>query len=286
MQKYSTARSVLQSKKHTNDLTPISLSLNGDEWLLSKLIPRVHIVYEKPVVSVQFITLKPVGAFRDTANSVNVALVVGYADGQIDVLQHTGEVLCSYTLSYTPLLLATTSTSDEIKIATISPTLTIDIFDFSIEKVKKHKEADPNSAQTFRIVPESSDRLLCENPTSVTFYSKTGKKFWIVGDEAGDLNFHLFNGTFFKKTETKLGKITALEKYGQTLVFSTETSVGVINPSTLEILTVCNEIGHVYDICIDSLSSLSYVFALTADKLFVLDTKYSLNKETFCKGKS
>ena len=99
LQKFSAARSALTTKKNTNDLTPISLTLNGEEWLLSKIIPRFHFVYSKPVISVQFITLKPIGAYRDTVNSVNVALVVEYADGQINIIQHTGEALYSYTLS-------------------------------------------------------------------------------------------------------------------------------------------------------------------------------------------
>ena len=45
-------------------------------------------------------------------------------------------------------------------------------------------------------------------PTSAQFYSKSGKKYWIVGDSVGGVSLHMFNGTLERRGETEHGYIT------------------------------------------------------------------------------
>ena len=153
----------------------------------------------------------------------------------------------------------------------------------NMDKIKKSNEAELTS-YTFSLLKESADVIKSKNPTSLLFYVKTGKKYWVIGDQEGIINMHLLNGTYFKETPTNLGEIKTLERFGQTLVFSTVSSVGVLSPTSLEVASLCHNLGKVHDICIDTMSSSSYVYALTNERILALDTKHQQNNENFCKS--
>ena len=282
LHKLALARSKLDKVKKPNDLTPLSLGISPEEWLMSKIIPRSKINFAKPVANAQFLTMKPVGLYRDVANSLNIGLVVGYEDGTLQIMQNNGEVLCSYELNYPPRLIATTTNYDEVKIAVISPFSTLEIFDFFMEKMKKTD--NDSSKMHYELTKESSVQLPSDSPTTLIHYVKTGKKFWVIGDSLGNLSMHLINGTFSKLSELNLGPINSLDRFGQTLVFSTPTSVGLINSGTLEFQQACTGLSSITDICIDTMSSSSIVYALTDNKVLVIDTKHTQGSENFCKG--
>lgn len=281
---YSLARQKLINGEKINDLSPNQMELNNEEWQLSKIIPRARLAFEKKAVNVQFLTLKPIGQFRDTVNSINIALVVGYEDGTIEVVKNNGEILSSIQIAFAPLLIATTANYDEMKIAVTGPGQKLHILNFEMDKSKQANETE--SKLYYKFYEESEGELHSSQPTALLHYVKTGKKFWIVGDRDGSISLHLFNGTFSKTNSGNFGGIVALERFGQTLVFASDSVVGVINPNTLEILTLCSNIGKIHDICIDTLSSSSIVYALANNSIVALDTKYAMGNEVFCKGKS
>ena len=282
LQKLALARSKLNESIKLSELTPLSLEIHPKEWLINKIIPRTKINFLKPVKIIKFLTMKPIGIYRDTINSLNIALLVGYEDGTLEVMQNNGEILCSYLLNYQPKHIATTSNYDEIKIAVISPFLTLEILTFAMEKIKK-TETDPGRMH-YELIKESSTQIKSNTTTTLMYYVKTGNKYWLIGDLLGNINMHLFNGTFFKEIDLSLGKITSMDRFGQTLVFSTSTSVGVINPIAFELQKACTNLFSVTDICIDTINSSSYVYVLAANKLLVLDTKNSEENDASCKG--
>lgn len=279
---FSFARSKLESQQKVNDLNPITLDLLPEEWVLSKLIKRSKFSLKKEVLSIQIITLKPISIFRDTINSMNIGILVEYSDGSIEILKNNGELLYEYSFGYSPRFIATTANYDEIKIAAISPENTLEIYDFYMERMKNN-QTDVGTL-VFNITKESSDVLFTSSPTSLIFYVKSGKKHWIVGDSEGKLSMHLMNGTFVKQENLNFGKITAIERFGQTIISSTENSVIAVNQNTLKSDIVCNDIGQIKDFCIDTASNLAYVYALTSNKITVLDTRHQKGNDIFCSG--
>lgn len=281
LQELVLARSLFNANQKPKELNPLPLSIASEEWLLNKVIPRSKIQWND-VVNAQFLTLKPIGPYRDVANSLNIALAVAYTNGMLEILQTNGELLCGYNLTYPAKLLATTTGYDDIKIAAISPDLKLEIYELHMEKLRKN-ETDPGKV-IFRIAKESYDDIVTPYPTSIIYYVKTGKKYWVIGDAYSELSVHLFNSTLYKHINLNLGPITSLERFGQTLVFGTNTSIGVVNPTTLELQQVCLDVGNVKDLCIDTMSSSAYVYALTSDSLVALDTKFQHGTENYCKG--
>lgn len=283
LEKYSQARQKLISGHKINDLSPNPTLLNNEEWQLNKIIPRSRLGFNKKAVNVQLLTLKPIGHFRDTVNSINIAFAIGYEDGTIEVVQNNGEILTSTQVPFSPILMATTANYDEMKIAVTGPGQKLHILNFEMDKSKLSNQTD--SKLVYKLWEESAGDLFSNQPAALLHYVKTGKKFWVVGDRDGTLSLHLFNGTLSKYNQSKFGGIVALERFGQTLVFASESVVGVVNPNTLEILTVCSNIGKIHDISIDTLSSSSIVYALANSSIVALDTKYTMGNEVFCKGK-
>ena len=282
LEKHSKARSLLASNQKPSDLSVLSLEQTPEEWVLSKLIPRSKITFSKPVSNVQFLTLKPIGQYRDLVNSLNIAYITSCLDGTIQILESSGEVILTYNLTYPGTFLATTAHYDEIKFATISPNFYLEIYEFHMDKLKKN-ETDSGKLN-FHITKESFDVLHTNRPSSILYYVKTGKKYWIIGDEEGVIHVHLMNGTLYKQINTNLGSITSLDRFGQNLVFSTNNSVGLLSPVSFEISQICLDLNTVKDICIDTFSSSSYVYALTSESLVVLDTKYQQANDNYCKG--
>ena len=283
LKNFAVARSKLNSVARPNELSPLSISPEPQDWLLSKVIPRSRIHFKKPATNTQFLTLKPIGPYRDVVNSLNIALLVSYSDGTLELMLNTGEVLCSYSLNYEPRLIATTANYDEVKFAVVSPEARLEVFEVHMDKLKGNETS--TSQIVFEIRLESSDIIHSTAPTSLIYYVKTGKKYWAVGDSAGVLSMHLLNGTLFKQTEIGFGAINSLERFGQTLVFNTNNSVGTINPVTLELQQICAGLSKVEDICIDTVSSSSYVYAISDNQLLMLDTRHQQGNENFCKGK-
>lgn len=282
LDRYSVARQKLINGEKINELSPNPVELNNEEWQLSKIIPKSRLGFEKRVVNVQLLTLKPIGHFRDTVNSVNVAFVVGYEDGMIEVVQNNGDVLATIGVGFAPVLMATTANYDEMKVAVTGPSEKLVVLNFEMDKSKVSNETE--SKLYYKFYQESESDLHTPYPTSLLHYVKTGKKFWIIGDQSGTISLHLFNGTYSKSNSINFGSIISLERFGQTLVFASESIVGVINPNTLETLTLCSNLGKIHDICIDTLSSSSIVYALANNSIIALDTKYAMGNEVFCKG--
>jgi hypothetical protein len=171
-----------------------------------------------------------------------------------------------------------------MKIAVAAPGKPFVVLKLDMDKPRA--TAGVESSVSFNLTTEKSTEIPTLHPTSLIHYVKTGKKFWVLGDKEGLINLYLLNGTLSKQSSNKGGPITSLERFGQTIVFSSDSTIGVLNANTLETNTICGDLGRVHDICIDTMSSSSIVYALVNDSLFALDTKYSLGNEVFCKGKN
>jgi len=283
LENYSLARQKFIAGEKINDLNPNPKPLNNEEWQLSKIIPRSRLGFDKKAVNVQLLTLKPIGHFKDTVNSKNIAFAIGYEDGTIEIAQNNGEMLASIQVPFSPILMATTANHDEMKIAVTGPGQKLHILNFEIDKSKLNNPTD--SQQIYKLKEESVADLISSQPSALLHYVKSNKKYWVVGDRDGTISLHLFNGNLSKSNQSKFGGIVALERLDKTLVFASESVVGVVNPNTLEISAVCSNIGKIHDICIDTLSSSSTVYALANSSIIALDTKYTMANEVFCKGK-
>lgn len=282
LHRYDLARTKLVEHFKVPDLTPNPQELVLQEWQLSKLIPRAFFQFEKPVKAFQYLTLKPIGEYRDSVNTVNVALVLGYDDGTIEIVQNNGKILARTQIAFTPELMATTANYDEMKIAVTAPGHPLVIFDLEMDKPRAVNSTE--APVKFNLTLQSSSPIPTTHPTSLIHYVKTGKKFWVIGDNDGFINLYLLNGTLSKQSSNKGGPVINLERFGQTLIFASNSVVGVINPNTLETTTICADLGKIHDVCIDTLSSSSIVYALANDSLFALDTKHSVGNDLFCKG--
>jgi hypothetical protein len=126
--------------------------------------------------------------------------------------------------------------------------------------------------------------------TAVLFYVRSGVKYWMVGDSKGGISLHHFNGTFLKRGETGKAPITALDRFGQHVVFAGGNTIGTFQPLAMQVLQVCEEVGYrqhtapVTDVLIDVSTSTSVVFATYANgDILAFDTRHPVNNEYICR---
>lgn len=50
---------------------------------------------------------------------------------------------------------------------------------------------------------------------------------------------HSYDGKLYKRVDTKNGPVVALDRFGQHLVFASDHSFGLINPSNFDIMIMC-----------------------------------------------
>lgn len=121
--------------------------------------------------------------------------------------------------------------------------------------------------------------------TSLIFYVRSGTKYWLIGDSVGGISLHHFNGTFLKRGLAASSSISALDRFGQYVVFAAGHSIGTFQMPAMQVQLTCEEhITRVTDLIIDLSTSTSIVFAAYANgDVLAYDTRYNVDGETMCR---
>ncbi|CAG9318363.1 unnamed protein product [Blepharisma stoltei] len=287
--KFQKARDLLlfdeqnEQRKET-DIKALSEFVNKEDYLLNKLLPRGKFNSSSEVLTMEFITLRPLSSYKDIINGNNLGIVVTSKDGYIRIYDITGNLLIDYELGYQTKFIACTSNYDEMKIAVITPSHKLQVFMISMERVRQNQtdenERIPNRID-FNITKENEDDLYAGiNASSMIYYVKTGKKSWVIGDEKGGLSIHSFNGTFLKRVETGFGEILSMDRFGHHLVFGCSNGIGLINSGSFEIHHFCESAkstlvpNKITGVVIDTSVSTSIVYGATEkNEIIILDTR-------------
>lgn len=129
---------------------------------------------------------------------------------------------------------------------------------------------------------ESEDSLFPEaRPSSMIYYVRMGKKYWMVGDDMGGLSLHNLNGTLVKRAEIGNEPVAAMDRFGQQLVVSTGTRAAVVN-GNLAVQQYCDGThDNIIDLAIDLTTSTSIIHALLANgDILQFDARF----DTSCRG--
>ena len=65
---------------------------------------------------------------------------------------------------------------------------------------------------------------------TMVYYGKGNSKYWLLGDQAGGINIHYVNGTFFKRNDLGRGPVMSLERSGASLYFAAGNTIGIWQP--------------------------------------------------------
>ena len=112
--------------------------------------------------------------------------------------------------------------------------------------------------------------------TSILFYIKSGKKYWVIGDSHGGVSMHMFNGTFVNRGLTNKGHVNSLDRFGQSLIFATDKNVGVFDLNAMETQTICDgSTSKINSVLIDQTRSSNIVYgAMDNGDIIVFDTRH------------
>jgi hypothetical protein len=292
---------VLESsgKPSPQALSPISS--DDETWRLHRIIPKYRIPYKTSYgqpVAIDFVTLKPIVSFRDSnfstvTNGNNLGIAIVYEHGIFELYDNTNELLFKHNITYTPTFFAASNNYDgicylDIKLAFISPTSKLQVFSIWMDRLKVNAT---NTIEEFGVQTqkvnitmkfESEDNLFTESrPSSMIYYVRMGKKYWMVGDEIGGLSLHHLNGTLVKRTEIGNEPVAAMDRFGQQLVVSTGTRAAVVN-GNLAVQQYCEGThDRIIDLAIDLTTSTSIIHALLANgDIIQFDARF----DTSCRG--
>ena len=240
---------------------------------------------------------------------------MGYSDGVVELVDVSGSLLYRYDTGHSaPIrLIAATNNYEEIKFVTLAEDklLRVHSLEMSVSKKNYTVETGYWGQQTSRamisvtleaVTPLFTDaavdltsmRPVDNNPlfidanvtaTSLIFYVRSGTKYWLLGDSAGGISLHHFNGTFLKRNSASTAPITALDRFGQYVVFAAGNSIGTFQmPAMFTQLTCEEHVTRVTDLLIDLSTSTSIVFAAFGNgDVLAYDTRHVIAGETVCK---
>ena len=242
-------------------------------------------------------------------------MALGYSDGVIELVDIAGNIVYRYDAGHAaPIrLLAATNNYEEIKFVSLSSDKLIRVHSLEMSVSKKNYTVETSywGQQTSRamltvtleaVVPlftdaaldltsmrpvDNNDFFLNENvtATSLIFYVRSGTKYWLVGDSAGGISLHHFNGTFLKRGQAAESPVRALDRFGQYVVFGAGSTVGTFQVPAMQTQLLCEEyIAPCTSVMIDLSTSTSIVFASFENgDVLAYDTRHSVNNEVLCK---
>lgn len=240
-------------------------------------------------------------------------MALGYSDGVIELVDVAGNLLYRYDTGHSaPIrLIAATNNYEEIKFVTLAEDKLLRVHSLEMTVSKKNYTVETGywGQQTSRamisvsleaVTPLFTDaavdltsmRPVDNNPlfvsvnaTSLIFYVRSGTKYWLIGDSAGGISLHHFNGTFLKRGLASAAPITALDRFGQYVVFAAGNSIGTFQmPAMFTQLTCEEHVTRVTDVLIDLSTSTSIVFAAFGNgDVLAYDTRHVIEGETVCK---
>ncbi len=176
-------------------------------------------------------------------------LAVCKKNGILELYSMANELIYRHSLDHSPLYCAASQTSDDIRFASISHS-EIRVYKLITPAVTKIPEyfGLQSSSYNFTIISDGSDNLFNEAsvlPTAFMFYTRLGKKNWIVGDDKGGVNYYYINGKQAARGIASQDSITSFDRLGQQLVFGSKYNVGVFNTATLETHILCERVSFI-----------------------------------------
>ena len=133
----------------------------------------------------------------------------------------------------------------------------------------------------YEMFDEGSDAEI----TAFTQYTRLNKKYWVLGDNYGNITVISMEGEVFGRTYGKVGPIESIVKQGQQLMYSGKRRLAVFNVGTMEVTSTCGDtISEIFKFTIDSPSAIVHVSLLNGDVL-TYDSRFSIsNGPAFCKA--
>lgn len=277
---YSKARELLLKNEGRDLLTllPNSQDLSN----LVKFVPKSQLFSEPSISVTSFITLKPL---NNLIHPSNLGVLFAYKNGILELREIIGTLLYKLDLGYEARLLATTNSYDDIKFAVISGKSHLQIFSVIIDKPSKPltiEEMGLQSTKVFISIYKESEIELEEEVTSLMFYIRSGKKYWVTGDVNGGLTFISLAGIKEIHPLLNLGPILALDRFGPQILVSTAKATGVLNMNNYELQNPCLVGGP--SMTLDALNMSSIVHVAYENEVYILDTRTVSAEQFICKG--
>lgn len=277
---YSKARELLLKNEGRDLLTllPNSQDLSN----LVKFVPKSQLFSEPSISVTSFITLKPL---NNLIHPSNLGVLFAYKNGILELREIIGTLLYKLDLGYEARLLATTNSYDDIKFAVISGKSHLQIFSVIIDKPSKPltiEEMGLQSTKVFISIYKESEIELEEEVTSLMFYIRSGKKYWVTGDVNGGLTFISLAGIKEIHPLLNLGPVLALDRFGPQILVSTAKATGVLNMNNYELQNPCLVGGP--SMTLDALNMSSIVHVAYENEVYILDTRTVSAEQFICKG--
>ena len=170
-------------------------------------------------------------------------------NGILELYTLANELIYRHSLDHLPLYCAVSQSTDEIRFASISHS-EIRVYKLITPAVNKLPDyfGLQNSNYNFTIISEGSDNLFTETsalPTAFLYYTRLGKKHWIVGDDQGGISLYHINGKLISRGLASEDSIMSLDRLGQQLVFGSKYNVGIFNLASLETHTLCEKVKFI-----------------------------------------
>jgi hypothetical protein len=273
------ARELIQSQESAEVIT--LLPYTDPSWKLANLVPK-SLVSGNPISASHFLTLKPMPGLLHPSN---LGVLVAYTNGVIELREVTGDLLYKLNIGSKVNHIAATNSYDEIKFLCSSDSFVLEIFTVVIEKSMRSIEIDEFGLQTDKVfisIFKEFEVDLGAKPTSLAFFIRSGKKFWVVGDETGSISLLSLSGKKESSKSLSIGPILSIDRFGPQLLVSSLSTTGLINPATFELQQSCSTGGSL--ISLDALNLTSGVFTLINNKVTLIDTKVVLNNQFTCQG--
>lgn len=254
--------------KHNITLTA-DVFASGSGNMMNNMIEKMVIELDSPIIDLDLMQLRPIGPYQGQGGSSNLAIVITHDNGFIDIWDTFGELIFRYAPDSKSIITATTTNHEHIKFITLGDDRIIRVHAVEMERARGNFTDTPLETvglQTHKVnmtvyeesvaalftsapldlvagAPIDAENTLFEDesvfPTSAQFYSKSGKKFWVVADSLGGVSLHQFNGTLERRGETENGHIYQLDRHGQSVVYATSKAIGLFNLGSMETYAVC-----------------------------------------------
>lgn len=203
-------------------------------------------------------------------------LVLCRTDGKIQIYSPNGDLFKEFDSGHSILSCASVYSPEELIIGSIDSTY------LRVHSIQYNITA--NYPVTLIV-----DSLMFNNtsavPTAFTQYSRLGKKLWVVGDSLGEISVFFQDGELQGRANGKVGPISHIDRYGQSLIYSGKRKIAVFNTGNLEVGTVCEDtIADINAISLDIQPAIVFA-ALDNGDIMVYDTRFSVsNGPASCKA--
>lgn len=198
-------------------------------------------------------------------------------DGTISIYSDAGIKIKEFSTGLEIQFCAANQGPDEILIGS-SDKRTVKVFRVKFNETEEHPELMVLEHEMFE---KDSDVEI----TAFTQYNRLAKKYWVIGDNYGNITILDMEGEVFGRIYGKVGSVESIVKQGQQLMYSGKRKIAVFNVGTMEVTSTCGETASdIFKFTIDSPSAIVHV-SLTNGDILTYDSRFSIsNGPAFCKA--